>query len=222
MSAMSPSYFFDLSKFLHRSIFDQSPYVWSVLSTISSYLNTCSLGKIEVEIPKSVHLVNPELISIGKGTQVEPGACLIGPCVIGENCSIRHGAYLRGNVLTGNSCVLGHNSEFKNAILFNGACAAHSAYVGDSILGHRVNLGAGSVLANLRFDHEHIVLSLDGKQVETGLYKFGAILGDDAQTGCNSVTNPGTLMGKHVLCYPCTNAGGFIPSGKIIRPAAHT
>ena len=105
----------------------------------------------------------------------------------------------------------------KTHLLLNGAHAAHFAYVGDSIFGNRVNLGAGTICANLRFDNKPVTVFLDGQRIETGLRKFGAIIGDGSQTGCNSVTNPGTLLGKNVRCYPCVNFGGFIPSDQIVR-----
>jgi len=214
---MDVSYFFDLSTCKHRGLFEHCEDVWTIPSKIPSYFESISLGKIEVDIPDGVHLIDPAFISIGKGTSIEPGAYIKGPCVIGENCTIRNGAYLRGYVLTGDHCVLGHTSEFKNVLLLNHACAAHFSYVGDSILGNRVNLGAGTVCANLRFDKQPIVFDLEGKRIETGLRKLGAIIGDETQTGCNSVTNPGTLLGKRVCCYPCTNFGGFIPSDRVVH-----
>ena len=211
------SYFFDLSVFQHQHLFIDCPQVWLVLSKINPYLEKYSLGKIESRIPSGVHLINQELISIGKNTVIESGAYIRGPCIIGEECTIRHGAYIRGNLIAGSRCVIGHDTEVKNAIFLDGAQAAHFAYVGDSILGNRVNLGAGTVCANLRFDHQPITLHIDNQKIETGLRKFGAIIGDGSQTGCNSVTNPGTMLGKNVCCYPCTNFGGFVASGQIVQ-----
>ena len=212
MKEFNPSYFFDISAFSHAALFDNCACVWEVLPKISSYLQNQSLGKIEGEVSSQAFLVNPESISIGKGTIVEPGAYIKGPCIIGDNCSVRHGAYIRGNLITGHRCVVGHETEIKNAVLLNQAHAAHFAYVGDTILGNRVNLGAGTICANLRLDNQQVIIQSDGQKVETGLRKFGAIIGDFSQTGCNSVLNPGTLMGQNVWCYPCTNVGGFIPS----------
>lgn len=216
MSSLSPDFYFDLSSFKHQAVFD-TPFVWTAITQISLYLKTLPLGQILTEVPAGAHLIDRETIFIGRGTVVEPGAYIKGPCYIGENCTIRHGAYLRGDVLTGDYCVLGHDSEFKNALLLNHAHAAHFAYVGDSILGNHVNLGAGTVCANLKLDRSPVIIHADGRRVETGLKKFGAILGDGAQTGCNSVLNPGTLFGKHAMCYPCLNIGGMIPPNQIIR-----
>jgi NDP-sugar pyrophosphorylase family protein len=140
--------------------------------------------------------------------------------VIGKNCQVRHGAYIRGGFICGNKCVIGHDTEIKNSIFLNGTQAAHFAYVGDSILGNRVNLGAGTKCANLRLDHGQIFVSIIGQKIATGLKKFGAIIADDCQLGCNSVTNPGTLMAKNSCSMPCINFGGFVPEKALIRHGA--
>lgn len=217
MDTLKPQYFFDLSSFQHKDIFNNIQFVWEVLPKIGSYLKSQQLGKIEIEIPKQTYLINPELISIGEGSVVEPGAYIKGPCIIGKNCTIRHGAYIRGDLLAGDHCVIGHDTEVKNALFLNHAHAAHFAYVGDTILGNRVNLGAGTVCANLRLDKGLVKVAVDGKHFNTQLKKFGAVIGDDSQTGCNSVTNPGTLLGKNVFSYPCTNLGGFISSDHVVQ-----
>ena len=217
MNVLHPDYFFDTNNFQHRILFQSCSFVWEVLSKIQNYLHSQTLGLIEVDIPSGAYLVNPDLISIGKGSKIESGAYIEGPCIIGQDCTIRHGAYLRGNVIAGNGCVLGHDSEFKNALLLDDAHAAHFAYVGDSILGNRVNLGAGVVCANLKLNKGVVEVVVDGERMSSGLRKFGAIIGDDSQIGCNAVTNPGALLGKNILWYPCTNYGGFVPSGKIVR-----
>lgn len=216
---MEPSHFFVLRDFRHSVIFQGSCYVWEAVDRIRSYLQSITLGKIEVGIPAGAHLIHPEAISIGKGTCIEPGAYIKGPCVIGENCSIRQGAYIRGDCIIGNGCVIGHDTEVKNTIFLNGANAAHFNYLGDSILGNRVNLGAGVKCANLRFDHHEIFIHYEGKKIETKQKKLGAIFGDDTQIGCNSVSNPGTITGKGVYCYPCVNFGGYIPEKAVIKPA---
>ena len=217
MNQLSPSYFFELNEFEHAKIFENCIYSWEALSRINSYLNSQDLGNIQIEIPENVHLVNPELISIGEGTVIEPTAYIKGPCIIGKNSTIRHGAYIRGNVITGDQCVIGHDTEVKNSIFLNKAQAAHFAYVGDCILGNSVNLGAGTKCANLKLDHKNICVQFQGEIVSTGLRKFGAILGDSVQLGCNSVMNPGTLLGRRVLCYPCVTVGGFVASDHIVR-----
>lgn len=209
--------YFNLSSFAHSGLFEGCKYVWEVLPKIHPYLQSLPLGVIETEIPQGAFLINPELISIGKGTVVEPGAYIKGPCIIGEKCTIRHGAYIRGDVIVGNNSVIGHDTEIKNTIMLNDAHAAHFAYLGDSILGNHVNLGAGTKCANLRLDNKEIVIRHDEQEFHTGLRKFGSIIGDGVQIGCNSVLNPGTLVGKWVACYPCVNFGGVIPAHVTVR-----
>ena len=168
-------------------------------------------------MPASAFLVNPELISIGKGTVVEPGAYIAGPCIIGQNCQVRNGAYIRGNVIIGDDCVVGHATEIKGSILLNRVCASHFNYVGDSILGNDVNLGAGLVCANLRLDRQKVSIHYKNQKIPTPLKKLGAIVGDGSQLGCNSVLNPGTVLGKKVFCSPCLNISGYIPGGSFIK-----
>jgi NDP-sugar pyrophosphorylase family protein len=213
----APNDFFDLSSFDHASIFEGLSHIWEVLAHIHSYLQQRSLGKIETEIPAGVVLKNVEQISIGPGTIVEEGSYIRGPCIIGARCTVRQGAYIRGDLVTGDRCVIGHDTEIKNALLLNDVHAAHFAYVGDSILGNQVNLGAGTKCANLKLDQTPIDIVWEGKRFSTQLRKFGAVLGDQTQIGCNVVLNPGTLLGRDVLCYPCLNVGGVIPSHHIIK-----
>jgi NDP-sugar pyrophosphorylase family protein len=175
------------------------------------------LGKIEAEIPAGAFLVNPELITIEAGAVIEPGCYIKGPCFIGAHSTVRHGAYIRGDVIVGQNSVVGHDSEVKNSILLDHCHAAHFAYVGDSILGNHVNLGAGTKCANLRLDNKPVILFDGQARIDTGLRKFGAVVGDGSQIGCNAVTNPGTLLGKHVFCYPCTNLGGIVPANSTVR-----
>lgn len=214
---MNPSYFFDLSQFEHASLFNESQPVWNALKKLEEYLLSHPLGRIEGLIHQGAHLINPEEISIGKETVIEAGAYILGPCVIGEKCQIRHGAYIRGNVVIGNQCVVGHTTEVKQAIFLDEAKAGHFAYIGDSIIGNRVNIGAGTKCANLRFDQEEISILWGKKRMYTGLRKFGAVLGDEVQTGCNSVTNPGTVMGKKSCLAPCVTAKGVVPENHILK-----
>jgi len=214
MNSLSTDQFFDLENFEHRSLFEGVEYPWEVLPKVRGYLQEQTLGKIDAEVPDGAWLVNPELISIGEGTLVEPGAYIKGPCVIGKGCQVRHGAYIRGNCLAGDGCVIGHATEVKNAVFLNGAQAGHFAYVGDSILGNKCNLGAGTKLANLKLDGKEVQVFFQGEKLKTGLRKFGALVGDGAQLGCNCVTNPGTLIGKNAALLPCVNRGGLIvPKG---------
>ncbi|MDP1879489.1 MAG: DapH/DapD/GlmU-related protein [Parachlamydiaceae bacterium] len=212
-----PSYFFDLSTFEHSFLFDENAPPWLALDLLVNYLNSLKLGIHKGKISSQAYLVNPELISIGENSVVEPGAYIQGPCVIGKNSIIRHGAYIRGNVLIGDHCVIGHDTEIKHSILLNHAHAAHFAYLGNSILG-AVNLGAGVKCANLKLDRTEISLNLNGNEIKTGMKKFGAIIGDRTQIGCNSVTNPGTLIGQDVQCFACISLPRIVPSRSIIKP----
>ncbi len=155
-------------------------------------------------------------IYIGQNTVVESGALIKGPTIIGNNTEIRQGAYIRGEVLVGNDCVVGHTTEIKSSVMLGGSKAGHFAYIGDSILG-KVNLGAGTKIANLKIVGSQIILNIQGVKYETGLRKFGAILADGVETGCNSVTTPGSLLSKNVLIYPNGTARGYYPAQKIIK-----
>lgn len=157
-----------------------------------------------------------EFISIGRGTVIESGAFLKGPTIIGDNTEIRQGAYIRGKVLIGDKCIVGHTTEMKNAIMLGESKAGHFAYIGDSILG-KVNLGAGTKLANLKILESTVVLNIEGNQYNTGLRKFGAVLGDGVETGCNTVTTPGTLVGKGTLIYPNTTLRGYYSPNVIVK-----
>lgn len=211
--------FFSIEEYPHLSVFDGCQYPWEALAKLQNYLKAQKLGQIESEIPSSAYLINPHLISIGKNTVIEPGAYIQGPCIIGDNCVVRHGAYIRGDVLIGDNCVIGHDTEVKHSIFLNHSSAAHFNYVGDSIIGNRVNLGAGVKCANLRLDHQPIHIAIEGKRVNTQLQKLGAIIGDGAQVGCNCVLNPGTILGKNSFCFPCLNVQGMIPEGGKVKPS---
>ncbi len=156
-------------------------------------------------------------IEIGRGALIESGALVKSPAIIGEMSEVRHGAYLRGFCLAGRRCILGHTTEIKHSILLDDAKAGHFAYLGDSILGNRTNLGAGTKFANLRFLPGNVIIRSDGKRIDTGRRKFGAILGDNTQTGCNSVTNPGTLFAKNCILMPNTTApSGYHAPGSLL------
>lgn len=198
-------------------LFHSEKPVWTALQLLEEYLLSLKLGNIEVEIPNGSFLVDSHLISIGKGTVVEPGAYIRGPCVIGENCVIRHGAYIRSTLLAGDGCVIGHDTEVKNAIFFDKAHAAHFSYIGDTVLGYAVNMGAGAICSNLKLDSSNVTVFFDGRKIDTGLRKFGAIIGDESRVGCNAVLNPGTIMGTQVLCHPCLNVGGYIPPKSLLK-----
>ncbi len=218
----TPEHFFNLNEYAHKKLFSELEPVWKVLDRISDYLQRETLGIHQGNVSKQAYLINSDQISIGIGTVVEPGAYIKGPCIIGNYCTIRHGAYLRGNVITGDHCVIGHATEVKNSVLLDHAQAAHFSYVGDSILGNRINLGAGVKLANLLFNNKSIRIEFEGSELNTGLRKLGAIIGDQAQIGCNSVTNPGTFMGPRSCIYPSMNAGGVILQDQALKSTNET
>lgn len=217
---------FDLSTFEHKDLFDGCTYPWEVLPRLKSYIlaktsqqNSNRSGSDPVNSPINslgAYILNPESVIISEGTIVEPGACIKGPCIIGRNCEIRHGAYIRGNVLIGDNCVIGHTTELKSVVFLNHVKAAHFAFVGDSILGNEVNLGAGTKCANLRLDGKPVVIRYEGGY-PTGERKIGAFLGDHVQIGCNAVLNPGTLLGKKCMVEPLALCSGVHGSQSIIK-----
>lgn len=226
---LTPTAFFDLAALPHADLFAGLSFVWQALDRIAPYLDRTIAGSGQ-QIAGVVHpgaLLGPGDIVIGPGSIVEPGAYIAGPTIIGANCEIRHGAYLRGGVILGDGCIVGHASEVKNSVFLPGAHAPHFAYVGDSILGRRVNLGAGTKLSNLTLvsakdpttgKRPTLQLSIDGELYDTGLTKMGAILGDDAQSGCNSVLNPGVLVGPRTLVYANASVPkGYYPPDSIIK-----
>lgn len=229
MVLLTAESFFDLTDFPHRALFEKERFVWEALGNLDAFLSNFPpfisrenpLGLIEGEVEPGAYLINPEKIMIGKGSRVEAGAYIRGPAIIGEKCQIRHGAYLRGNVILGHRVVIGHASEVKHSIFLNGAQAPHFAYVGDSIIGARVNLGAGTKCANLRLDRQEITIKIADKRVATALRKLGAIIGDETEIGCNSVINPGTLIGKRVHCYPGAILSGCIQQGSVIKGSGY-
>jgi acetyltransferase-like isoleucine patch superfamily enzyme len=187
-------------------------------SSIRVYMKGEILEAVAVILPGA--FLSSDKIIIGPGTIVEPGAFIKGPAVIGSDSEIRQGAYIRGDCLVGNRCVIGHTTEMKGSILLDGAKAPHFAYVGDSILGKDVNLGAGTKLANLKVIPGSIIITADKKRYDTGRRKLGAILGDRTETGCNSVTSPGTLMGPSSIVYAgIAVPGGYYPSKTIVMPS---
>ena len=187
-------------------------------SSIQVYMEGEKLEGAAVILPGS-YLFDDEII-IGPGTIVEPGALIKGPVIIGNNSEVRQGAYVRGDCLVGNGCVVGHTTEIKGSIMLDGAKAGHFAYIGDSILGKDVNLGAGTKLANLKMIPGSIIIKTDKKRYDTGRRKLGAILGDRTETGCNSVTSPGTLIGPRSVVYPGVSVpGGYYLSRTFFMPS---
>ena len=224
-----PTAFFDLTQFEHRDLWRRGDLVWDALKRLHSYLEVLvPPGSIDIqgEISPGATLHGTG-IRIGPGTVVEDGAYIAGPAFIGNNCKIRHGAYIRGGVIAGDGSVIGHSSEVKGAILLNRSKAPHFAYVGDSILGHRANLGAGTKLSNLTLvstrnpdtgQRHTLQIRIDNRIYDTGLTKLGAILGDDVQTGCNCVTHPGCLVGPRTLIYAnVALRKGYTPSDSLVK-----
>ena len=216
----NPTEFLDLADFAHAPVFQGVEPVWEVLTKLEDYiLETRGLAGRDVAEaalqPGSVLEGYP--IIVGSGSIVEPGATIKGPALIGSNTIVRQGAYIRGPVLIGDNCLVGHASEVKGSIMLNGSKAPHFAYVGDSILGNRVNLGAGTKISNLRVLPGAVRVKQGDESWDTGLRKFGAVLGDDAETGCNAVLNPGTLIGPRSIVYPNCTVGGVIPPDTIVK-----
>lgn len=218
MSELAAIVFFDLDDFDHAEIFDSSTPVWCALgSTLKSYLEANSRWTIESEISAGVHLLG-DRIAIGPRCRIEPGAVIIGPAVLGEGVTVRTGAYVREFVIVGAGSLVGAHSEIKGSILLPNAKAPHQNYVGDSILGRDVNLGAGTILSNVKNVGREVTFHHKGGIVHTGLRKFGAILGDGCKTGCNTVLNPGVLLGRGSVTYPnATLRGGFYPPGTLVK-----
>jgi NDP-sugar pyrophosphorylase family protein len=226
--ALAPANFFGLSTPVIRRIFDGCVYAWEPLvsleQTMQSFVQTSTVIRGSV---MEGAFVAERWVWIEEGAVVEAGAYIAGPAYIGKDAEVRHGAYIRGNVILMEGAVLGHASEAKNSIFLPEAKAPHFAYVGDSILGARVNLGAGTKLSNLAITSTKdgitgkrptIVVGADNASYDTKLSKFGAIFGDDSGTGCNCVINPGTLIGKRTLVYPNVSVRrGYYPPDCILK-----
>lgn len=229
---LRPEDFFDLEGFEFRGVFAECDYVWDALKHVGRFaleyiMSIDGERNIQGTVMDGAYIDDRDAVVIGEGTVVEPGAFVMGPAIIGKNCQIRNGAYIRGDVIVGNDCIVGHASELKNCVMLDTAQCPHFAYVGDSILGRKVNLGAGTKLSNvpvLSFKDEGtgkrptIKIAVGGKEYDTGLVKFGAVVGDGCQTGCNTVTNPGCLIGPNTLTYANTSLKkGYYPGNQIIK-----
>lgn len=207
--------YLDLDATQHALLFPEDEPVWTALTRIESYLEFRLKREIRSELPPGVYL--GEQVFIDEAVTIEPGAVIKGPAWIGRHTLIRSGAYLRENVIVGNGCTLGNSCEFKNCVLFDDCEVPHFSYVGDSILGAGAHLGGGVILSNFRLDRKEVTVR-DGDDVTaTGLRKFGAIIGDQAEIGCNSVLNPGTLIGRRSLVYPLTTFSGVLPADSILK-----
>jgi len=210
-----PADLFDLSQTEHVAIFDGCNYAWEALAKIEEYIAANCRPGLHNRCD-GVAFIGKQ-VSIGEGTVVEDGAMIQGPAIIGKNCQIRHNAYIRANVIIGDGCVVGNSTEVKNAMLFNKAVAPHFNYVGDSILGFKAHIGAGVVLSNVKSFPGNVTVDIEGKPFDTGLRKFGALLGDGVEIGCNSVLNPGSIIGRGAIVYPCCNWRGILPANTIAK-----
>ena len=213
-----PSELFDLKQTDHAALFDDCEYAWDVLKRLKAYID----ARLH---PGSAGKQNPrasigELVIIGEGTVIEDGAMIKGPAIIGRDCEIRHNAYIREHVIVGDNCVIGNSCEFKHSLLFNHSVVPHFSYVGDSILGHKAHLGAGVKISNVKLVPGNVMVEMDGKPHDTGLRKLGALLGDHTDIGCNSVLNPGSIIGRGSAIYPNTNWRGILPANMIVKNQA--
>lgn len=207
--------YFDLSGFEYAGVFDGVEFVWDALKGLKAYIDERLERRIKGTVMEGAYVSSD--VFLEEGAFVEYGAMIKGPAIIGRNTVVRHGAYIREYCLIGAGCVVGHASELKGAIMLDGSQAPHFAYVGDSILGRGVNLGAGTKISNVKNDRSEITVVFNGVKYPTGLKKFGAIIGDNVQIGCNSVTNPGTLVGPGTMVYPNTLLRGVYPPGAIVK-----
>jgi NDP-sugar pyrophosphorylase family protein len=216
-SAVKASDFFtlpeSLAAFAAEFSADAAPWDW--IKRIGGALAKLELAAQSPVIPAGVHVEGT--VWLHSTVKLPAYATLIGPAWIGAHTEIRPGAYVRGNVIVGERCVLGNSSEFKNCVLMDRVQVPHFSYVGDSILGNHAHLGAGAICSNLRLDQQPVVVRTDDASYETGLKKFGAIIGDGAEVGCNAVLQPGTLLGRRALVMPLTAFAGYLPANTIAR-----
>ena len=211
----APADYLDLAQTDHAALFDGVSQAWEVLPMLGPYLlrrvKPANHGRLIGSPTIGEH------VYIGEGTVIEPGAYIKGPAWIGPNCQIRHGAYIRENVIVGGWSVIGNSSEIKNSILFNGCQVPHFNYVGDSILGAKAHLAAGVIVSNLKLSGDVIVLRIGDQVISTGLRKFGALIGDGAEIGCNAVINPGAIIGRKALIYPGVSWRGELRANFIAK-----
>jgi NDP-sugar pyrophosphorylase family protein len=213
-----PADLFDLSQTEHAALFDGCEQAWDALKKLQDYLQAHLRPGLHNRCEGVAYV--GERVFIGEGTVVEDGAMIKGPAIIGCNCQIRHNAYLREDVIIGDNCVVGNSCEVKHSLLFNHAVAPHFNYIGDSILGFKTHLGAGVKISNVKLGPGNVTLEIEGKSFDTGLRKFGALVGDHAEIGCNAVLNPGSVIGRGSLIYPNANWRGVLPANSIVKNKA--
>lgn len=203
---------YNLEETIAGKLFEGAEYPWELLPKISSYI--LELGK---SLPEDRYEQIQENVWVAKSAKIAPSACINGPAIIDEEAEIRHCAFIRGNAIVGKGAVVGNSTELKNVILFNKVQVPHYNYVGDSILGFKSHMGAGSITSNVKSDKTLVVVKDGEEEIETGLKKFGAMLGDNVEVGCNSVLNPGTVIGRNTNIYPTSMVRGCIPAGSIYK-----
>lgn len=202
----------NLNETIANKIFENVTYPWEVINKISEFI--IELGKT---LNKNIYEEKAPNVWVAKSAEIAPTAFIGGPCIIDENAKIRHSAFIRENAIVGKNVVVGNSTELKNVIIFNNSEVPHYNYVGDSILGYKSHMGAGSIISNLKSDKSNVSIKCNDKKIETNLRKFGAILGDNVEVGCSSVLNPGTIIGRKTNIYPLSSVRGFIGSNKIYK-----
>ena len=203
---------YDLNETIAAELFDGVTYPWEVLPKIHDFI--IALGE---SLPEELYEKRGENIWVAKSAKVAPTACLNGPLIVDEEAEIRHCAFVRGNAIVGKGAVVGNSTELKNVVLFNKVQVPHYNYVGDSVLGYKAHMGAGSITSNVKSDKTLVVVKGEGISIETGLKKMGAMLGDNVEVGCNSVLNPGTVIGRCSNIYPTSMVRGVIPANSIYK-----
>jgi NDP-sugar pyrophosphorylase family protein len=205
---------YDLTQTKAARLFEETTYPWEVLPLIHEFILELGETLSEEKYQKA-----GENVWIAKSAKVYPTATIEGPCIIGPETEVRPGAFIRGNALVGEHCVVGNSTELKNVILFNRVQVPHYNYVGDSILGYRAHMGAGSITSNVKSDKKLVVVHGGGREIETGLKKFGAMLGDRVEVGCGSILNPGSVVGPDTNIYPLSSVRGVVPPHSIYKKA---
>ena len=203
---------YSLDQTIAKDIFNGVTYPWEVLPKISSFI--LELG---ATLSEDDFETRGENVWVAKSAKVAPTAFINGPAIIGKDAEVRHCAFIRGNAIVGEGAVVGNSTELKNVILFNKVQVPHYNYVGDSVLGYKSHMGAGSITSNVKSDKKLVVVKAGEEKIETGMKKFGAMLGDEVEVGCGSVLNPGTVVGNHSNIYPLSSVRGFVPANSIYK-----
>ncbi len=212
MEQLTVKELYNLEETIAKDIFEGVTYPWEVLPKIGAFI--VELGN---SLPEDEYEKVWENVWVAKSAKVAPTAFINGPAIIGKNAEVRHCAFIRGNAIVGEGAVVGNSTELKNVILFNKVQVPHYNYVGDSILGYKAHMGAGSITSNVKSDKTLTTVKTPEGPIETGLKKFGAMLGDEVEVGCGSVLNPGTVIGKHTNIYPLSMVREFVPANSIYK-----